>query len=227
MTSFGWRLAPIAAVVLAAATVAAPAQQAQPASIHGHVQNAVGQPVPNGEVRLTTDRNADPKTRKYQYTFPLDANGDYKGTGIAPGSYAVIVFQKDKTTNEDKSVDFQDNIELKASDDKAVDFDMSRPEYINKMTPEERKQLEEYKKKNADVSAVNAKIADLNKTLVQARADTKAGNFDGAISSMTQATTQKPDEATCGARWAMRSWAKATRRPKRRRAPASPQPILQ
>src|SRR6185312_9535693 len=30
--------------------------------------------------------------------------------------------------------------------------------------------------------------------LVQARADTKAGNFDPAIASMTNATTLKPDE---------------------------------
>ena len=43
--------------------------------------------------------------------------------------------------------------------------------------------------------AGNAKIANLNASLQQARADTKAGNFDAAISSMQTATQQKPDEA--------------------------------
>ncbi|GAC1356382.1 MAG: hypothetical protein NVSMB3_02640 [Acidobacteriaceae bacterium] len=165
------------------------AQAAPAASIHGHVQNAVGQPVTKGDVKLTTDKAADAKNRKYQYDFPLDANGDYKGSGIAPGNYVAIVFQ------EDKSLDFIESLDLKATDDKVVNFDMTRPEYINKMTPEEKKALEEFKKKNAEATSANAKIANLNATLTQARADTKAGNYDAAITSMKTATEQKPDEA--------------------------------
>jgi tetratricopeptide (TPR) repeat protein len=42
--------------------------------------------------------------------------------------------------------------------------------------------------------AANSKIANLNQLLTQARADTKAGKFDSAISAMQQATTAKPDE---------------------------------
>ena len=159
------------------------------ASLHGHVQNAAGQPVIKGDVKLTTDKTSEPAKRKYQYDFPLDASGNYTGTGIAPGNYVAIVFQ------DDKSLDFIDSLEVKANDNKTVDFDMTRPEYISKMTPEEKKALEEFKKKNADAVAGNAKIANLNASLQQARADTKAGNFDAAISSMQNATQQKPDEA--------------------------------
>ena len=163
--------------------------QAPTATIHGHVNNAAGQPVAKGDVKLSTDRTSEAKNRKYQYTFPIDANGDYKGADIAPGNYVAFVMQ------DDKSLDFMDNQDLKAGDDKTLNFDMSRAEYIAKMTPEERKTLEDFKKKNADVVAGNAKIANLNATLIQARADTKAGNFDAAITSMQQATEQKPDEA--------------------------------
>lgn len=163
--------------------------QAPTATIHGHVNNAAGQPVTKGDVKLTTDRASDAKSRKYQYTFPIDANGDYKGDNIAPGNYVAFVIQ------DDKSLDYLDNQDLKAGDNKTINFDMSRPEYIEKMTPEERKTLEEFKKKNADIVAGNAKIANLNASLVQARADTKAGNYDAAITSMQQATQQKPDEA--------------------------------
>lgn len=163
--------------------------QAPAATIHGHVNNAAGQPVVQGDVKLSTDRSSDAKSRKYQYTFPIDASGNYKGDNIAPGNYVAFVMQADK------SLDFLDNQDLKAGDDKTINFDMSRPEYIEKMTPEERKSLEEFKKKNADIMAGNAKIANLNATLVQARADTKAGNYDAAITSMQQATQQKPDEA--------------------------------
>ena len=158
------------------------------ASIHGHVQNAAGMPLTSGEVRLTTDRASQPADRKYQYTFPIDASGDYKGSGIAPGNYVVFVFQADK------SVDFNESVVFANGDDKVVSFDMTRPEYLAKMSPEDRKALEEYKKKNAEIVASNAKISNLNTLLSQARADTKAGNYDSAITAMQQATAAKPDE---------------------------------
>lgn len=195
MERMGWKISSgLAAGVFAATTMLNPtslaAQAAAPTgSIHGHVQNAAGQPVVKGDVKLTTDKSSEAKNRKYQYDFPLDANGDYKGTGIAPGNYVAIVFQ------DDKSLDFIDSLDVKANDDKVVSFDMTRPEYISKMTPEEKKALEEFKKKNAEATSANSKIANLNATLLQARADTKAGNYDAAITAMQSATQQKPDEA--------------------------------
>jgi tetratricopeptide (TPR) repeat protein len=193
MKRIGLKVSSVLAVsLLAIFAMACPSNllaQAAPASIHGHVTNAIGQPVTKGTVQLTTDRSAAAKDRKYPFTFPIDANGDYKGTGITPGNYVVIVFQ------DEKSLDFNESVVFAAGDDKLVNFDMSRKEYIDKMTPDERKMLEEYKKKNADAVANNAKITNLNTLLQQARADTKAGNFDAAITAMQSATTTKPDEA--------------------------------
>ena len=162
--------------------------QAPTASMHGHVTNPAGLPLTKGEVKLTPDRTGDPKARKFPYSFTLDANGDYKGEGIAPGTYIGAVFQ------DDKSVDFVDNVVFTTGEDKTLNFDMSRKEYIDKMTPEEKKQLEEYKKANAAVSQTNAKIANLNALLLQARADNKAGNYDAAITGMKTATSAKADE---------------------------------
>ena len=62
---------------------------------------------PKGEVRLTTDPQlGGARDRKYAYKFPIDQNGDYKGTGIAPGNYVLFVFQGDK------SLDFNDSVIL-------------------------------------------------------------------------------------------------------------------
>ncbi len=182
----------LAAALLVMVAAAQPsrsmAQVAADGSIHGHVNNPVGQPVTKGEVRLTTDRGPQAEM-KFKYTFPLDANGDYKGTGIAPGNYVVLVFQ------DNKSLDFNDSVIFTSGGgDKAVNFDMSRPEYLAKMSPEDRKALEEYKKKNAEIVAGNAKIQNLNALLTQARTDNKAGNYDAAIKAMTDATAAKPDE---------------------------------
>ena len=169
-------------VILAMAQPARTVAQAAGASIHGHVINPAGMALNKGEVRLTTDRGADAKDRKYQYKFPIDPNGDYKGTGIAPGNYIVFVFQ------DDKSLDFIESVVFANGDDKLVNFDMTRPDYLAKMSPEERKALEEYKKKNAEIVANNSKIQNLNALLTQARADNKAGNYDASITAMQQAT---------------------------------------
>jgi tetratricopeptide (TPR) repeat protein len=162
--------------------------QPAPASVHGHVNNPAGSPITTGEVRLTQDRSSDEKSRKYTNTFPIDATGNFKGTGIAPGTYLAVVFVDNKT------IDYIDNVTFAAGEDHLLNFDMTRKEYIDKMTPEERKQLEEFKKKNTEAVQANQKIANLNNLLTQARADTKSGNFDAAITAMQQATTQKPDE---------------------------------
>ena len=119
--------------------------------------------------------------------MPVGKDGTYTATEIAPGDYLIVVFADNKT------VDFQ-TVVLKTKDDKTVDFDMTREEYLKAMTPADRKALEDAKTKNAAVNAENAKIKDVNKTLIQARQDEKEGKPDLAVSELTPLTTQKPDE---------------------------------
>jgi tetratricopeptide (TPR) repeat protein len=182
----------LAAALLVVLAMAQPsgsiAQVAGTASIHGHVNNPVGQAITNGEVRLSTDRSSSAADRKYQYKFPIDQSGDYKGSGIVGGNYVVFVFQ------DDKSLDYNESVVFANGDDKTVNFDMSRPEYIKALPPDQQKQIEEYKKKNAEVVAANSKVQTLNAMLTEARADNKAGNYDAAIAAMEKATATKPDE---------------------------------
>ena len=164
------------------------AQVAQPTlSIHGHVNNAAGQAVSHGDIKLSTDKATAADKRKYDYTFPLDANGDYKGADIKPGDYVLVVFV------DGKSIDYQ-TLTLKPGPDLAVNFDMTREEYMKALTPEQRAQIEEVKKKNAGANAYNSKIADINKNMLQARSDAKAGKTTEAVATMQQLTQQKPEE---------------------------------
>jgi tetratricopeptide (TPR) repeat protein len=156
-------------------------------TVHGHVQNPAGQPLTSGEVKLTTSDSPSDKGTKFQYTFPINGNGDYAGKDVDPGTYTAVVFQ------DGKSVDFMPTTVTPGAD-KTVDFDMTRKEYLDKMSPEDRAALEEYKKKNAAVNSENAKITNLNNLLTTARNDTKSGDFDGAVNAMTSATAAKPDE---------------------------------
>jgi tetratricopeptide (TPR) repeat protein len=173
------------------AQAAAPAPAATPgaASVHGHVNDPLGVvPVPNGEVRLTTDRNLNTVNKKFEYTFPVDNSGNYKGSDIKPGNYDAWFYQNNN------SIDRMPSQVFAAGEDKTVDFDMSRKEYIDKMSPAERDQMEQTRKQNAEIIAKNAKIENLNALLKQARADTAAGNYASSIKSMTEATAAKPDE---------------------------------
>ena len=177
-----------ATMVLASASVLAQAPAPAPASVHGTVNNPAGQPVKEGVVKLSTDRSAtDDKTRKYQYTGPVGADGTYKIDGVAPGDY-VLFYQ----VNE-KTVDYLEHVVLKAGDNVAENDDMTREEYLKHLTPEERKQIEEFKKKNADATTANKQIGNLNTLLTKAREEEKT-NPQGAVDDMKQATSVKADE---------------------------------
>jgi tetratricopeptide (TPR) repeat protein len=189
----GWIFAASVATMAAVAIVAAAPAVAQTttASVHGHVNDATGTPVADAMVSFTTDKTAATKDRKYPYKFPTDASGNYKGSGIAPGDYVVEVIKKD--VHEDYQM-----ATLKAGDDKTLDFDMTREEYLKSMTPEERKQIEEFKKKNAEVMSANQVISKLNATLKTVRADLAAASPTKAdvsadVADMKQATDAKAD----------------------------------
>ena len=190
-----WREILLTATAVVAMGAAAPAiaQTGQDATVHGKVVNPAGQPVTDGQVKFSKDLDKPANERKFLNTAPTDAQGNYKATGVAPGDYVVIV------SEQGKDVDFQ-RATFKAGDDKTVDFDMTRAEYMNSMTPEQKKALEEYKKNNAAAADANKKIANLNATLATVRTDLKAaqptaGDVSKDVSDMKAAVDAKPDES--------------------------------
>ncbi|MHB1935129.1 MAG: tetratricopeptide repeat protein [Acidobacteriaceae bacterium] len=174
----------------AAASAAPPAAGVTTASIHGHAQDPLDQPVANTKVEVTTDG------KTALNTFTTDANGDYKGSGIKPGTYTVMLFGDIKGKDGKMTqgiIDYQQNVKLTAGTDTQVDFDMTRQAYISKLPPDLQKQIAEVRKQNAAAQQENSKIKNVNKLIVDARTARKAGNFDQAIALDTQATQAKPD----------------------------------
>jgi tetratricopeptide (TPR) repeat protein len=173
-----------------AAPAAATGTSATTAKIHGHAQDPLSMPVADAKVEITTDG------KTALYTFPTDANGDYTGAGIKPGTYSVELIgpTKDKSGKTTQGIiDYQRNIKFTAGSDTQVDFDMTRQDYISKLPPEVQKQIAETRKANASAQQENSKIKNVNKLLTDARTARKAGNFDQAIAMDTQATQAKPD----------------------------------
>jgi tetratricopeptide (TPR) repeat protein len=163
--------------------------QQQTGSLHGHAQDPAGTPLANAQIQVSTDgKNA-------KYTFTADANGDYKGDNIAPGTYVVTMFIKGPNDANLKPVDRFENVKIDAGANVAQDFDLSRPEYIKKLSPEEQKQLADMKSKNAGIQKENAQVKNLNADLATARADIKEKKFDEAATLMQKDSAAKPDAA--------------------------------
>jgi tetratricopeptide (TPR) repeat protein len=172
---------------LALALAPGHAQQAPAANtgkIHGRVINPTGQPQGGGSVSLSTDGGVTLK-----FTFPVDESGNY--TGDAPaGTYMVVYRAAD--TPAGKMVDSIRGVKLVAGQDIAQDVDMSRQEYIDKMSPEEKKQLEDLKKTNADALKANVLINQLNADLKVVNQDKK--DIDNAATLAAQALGGTPSK---------------------------------
>jgi tetratricopeptide (TPR) repeat protein len=176
----------ITGAALLSASIAVMAQTPATGKIHGHVTDPTGVPKGAGTISLSTDGGHTSK-----YSFPVNASGDFTGDGIAPGSYSLILRLPD--TPEGKFVDLIENVKIAAGDDVHQDDDMSRQAYIDKMTPDQKKQVEEFKKKNAEVMKTNTVIKTLNADLNDARTANHDKKYDVAETLMIKDTGLKPD----------------------------------
>ena len=125
--------------------------------VHGKVINPTGEPQGSGSVSLSTDGGATLK-----YTFPVGADGTFSGDA-APGTYAAVYRAND--TPAGKMVDMIRGIHVVADQDVVADIDMSRPEFIDKLPADQKKQLEDLKKQNAEAIKANQVINNLNNDL--------------------------------------------------------------
>ncbi|MGA2351759.1 MAG: tetratricopeptide repeat protein [Terracidiphilus sp.] len=159
--------------------------------IHGHITGPEGTPRTVGTVSLSTDNGHTSK-----FTFPVTSTGEYTGEAT-PGTYTVVYRMPD--TPPDKMVDSIDNVKIVAGQDVLQDVDMSRKEFIDKnLTADQKKQLEELKKKNAEAMKSNAVINAINVDLKQASQDLK--DIDGADATARQALGANPSKSDVDAK---------------------------
>jgi tetratricopeptide (TPR) repeat protein len=190
-----WLSLPAAAGLLAFALSPAFAQQpaagtapaaGETGKVHGHVTNPTGEAQGAGTVSLSTDGG-----NTLKFNFPVNASGDYSGDAL-PGTYTAVYRAPD--TPAGKMVDELPNVKVVVGQDVAADIDMSRQAYIDKMPEEQKKQLEELKKSNAEATKANQVINHLNSDLKVVAQDKK--DIDTAPATAAQqlgATAAKPD----------------------------------
>jgi tetratricopeptide (TPR) repeat protein len=183
------------AFALLPALAQTPAPKGATGKIHGHVSNPTGAPQSGGVVTLVAVGIAlgpglSAKTTE-KGSLTVDANGDYSGE-VAPGNYDLIY--RSPNTPANQVTDQAEGVKVFAGQDTVRDFDMSRKEYIDKLTPEERKQLEELRKKNSEAIKANEVIKNLNADLKTSIQDFKDadGAHEAAVAALG-ATASKSD----------------------------------
>ncbi|MGA3262978.1 MAG: tetratricopeptide repeat protein [Terracidiphilus sp.] len=177
-----WLGLPAAAGLLAFALLSAPAQAPTASTvptgkIHGRVIGPTGLPTTAGTVSLSLDGGITLK-----YSFPLTVDGEYAGEA-APGKYTIVFRAPETPAN--KVVDEIDGIKIVTGQDVSQDIDMSRKEFLDKLTPEQKKQLEELKKRNAEAMKTNEVIKNLNVDIKASAQDFR--DADSARATATQA----------------------------------------
>jgi tetratricopeptide (TPR) repeat protein len=160
--------------------------QSSSGKLHGRVLDPAGIPKTSGTVALSVDGGYNSR-----YTFPVDANGEYSGGGIEPGTYSLVYRAKNSVS--DKYVDLIKNVKIVAGEETVQNIDMSRKEYIDTMSPEQRKQLQEFKEKNVGTMLQGQTSKGLNADLVAARAANKAEKFAEAEAMMLNDTKAYPE----------------------------------
>jgi len=142
--------------------------------IHGRVINPTGQPQNGGAVSLSTDGG-----QTMTYTFPVSASGEFAGDASI-GEYTLLY--RAANMPEGKVADYIQGVVILAGKDVRQDIDMTRQEYMDRLSPEQQQQIQKMRAAaaaaaeasntassvNADLDVVNRDLEDAGKARVSA-----------------------------------------------------------
>ena len=175
------RLAWVALVALLLGLCVSPVFAQATGSVKGVCRDSNGQPITQGTVEwvsLDTGR---------KYTLKLNKKGEYFSLGIAPGKYKATLFGPDG-----KELFHFGGIQV-GLDELTQDFDLKKEQQAaasgQGLTPE---QLKAQQEAQAKAQKENTTVKALNEKLSTAKTAADAGDFETAISTMTEATQMDP-----------------------------------
>ena len=171
----------IIALASAMAILCLPAAIAQNfGSVKGECKDIEGKPI----VGATVEFNNSDTGRKY--ALKTNNKGEYFSLGLEPGKYKVILMQ------EGKILDSVTNFPVQLGDN-TVDFDLKKSQneaaQQKGISPEQLKQMQEQQEK---ATKDKDTVKTLNEKLAAATASEQAGDFDAAITTLTEATQVDP-----------------------------------
>jgi tetratricopeptide (TPR) repeat protein len=173
-------------VVLAAA-FCAPAVFAQASgSVKGVCKDSQGNPIADAVVVYANQDNGQ------KYTLKTNKKGEYFSLGLSPGKYLVTLYKDADDLKANKEIDHVKGFPV-SLDENTLDFDekkaMENQAKGVGLTPEQLKQQQEQQSKQS--KEVNT-VKSLNEKLLAAKNASDAGDFDTAVTILTEANQVDP-----------------------------------
>lgn len=144
-------------------------------TVKGSCKDVDGKPIADGVVVYEN------KDTGQKYTLKTNKKGEYFSLGIAMGTYDVYLYKNADDATANKPLFNISKFPVTAGENN-LDFDLKKEqEKQGPAASEQQKENEKIKKENSTIKVLNEKIVAANNAM-------KAGDFDTAIASMTEAT---------------------------------------
>src|ERR1700722_4538040 len=162
-------------------------------TVKGVVKDVQGNPIPDAIVVYANQDTGQ------KYTLKTNKKGEYFSLGIGTGHYNVSLYKNADDLKANKELFHFGKVPV-GLDENTLDFDLKKQAEDSAkgqgLTPEQIKQMQENQEKQK--KEVNT-IKSLNEKIVAANTSMKAGDFDAAIGTLTEATQM---DATRDVIWA-------------------------
>jgi tetratricopeptide (TPR) repeat protein len=174
------RLLMVMLVVMVAALCVPPVFAQAAGTVKGVVKDMQGNPVVGANLEWNNTDNG----RKYN--LKTNKKGEYFSLGIEPGKYRVTL------TQDGKQLDQVNNFPV-GLDEAVLDFDLKKSQaeaaQQKGISPEQLKQMQEQQAKAAKETTT---VKTLNEKLAAANTAMQAGDFETAVTALTEATQMDP-----------------------------------
>jgi tetratricopeptide (TPR) repeat protein len=169
-------------VVLVLALCVPPVFAQNSATVKGVCKDLQGNPIADGTVLYVNQTNGQ------KYPLKTNKNGDYFSLGLSAGAYTITLYRNADDAKAGKELFHANNFTVVLGEN-TLDFDLKKEQQRaaqgQGLTPEQVKQMQEAQEKaQKEGNTVKA----LNEKIVAANAAIKAGDFDTAINTLTEAT---------------------------------------
>jgi tetratricopeptide (TPR) repeat protein len=162
-------------------------------TVKGVCKDLDGKPLADAVVVYANQDNGQ------KYTLKTNKRGEYFSLGVAAGTYIVTLYRNADDAKANKEAFHFSKVPV-TLDENALDFDLQKEQQKaaqgSGLTPEQLKAKQEAEEK---IKKENSTIATLNSKIVAANAAVKAGDYDTAIATLTEATQM---DATRDVIWA-------------------------
>ena len=162
-------------------------------TVKGVCKDAQGNPIPDAIVVYANQDTGQ------KYTLKTNKKGEYFSLGIGTGHYNVSLYKNADDLKANKELFHFGKVPV-GLDENTLDFDLKKQAEDSAkgqgLTPEQIKQMQEnQEKQKKEVNTIKA----LNEKIVAANTSMKAGDYDSAIATLTEATQM---DATRDVIWA-------------------------